>query len=207
MAKRSSVEWRKKISLATKRAMQNPTLRNYLSRLKKGKPSTFTGKKHTPEAKEKNRLAHLGKLVGNKNPNWKGIVHECRDCGKKISRSGAKFCTKHARIGKRNYRWKGNLIDTNWTSLKCKIKKCFRYNDWRIKVFYRDKFKCIFCSSNKRIEADHYPIAFAELLRTYLPKSVEEALNCDELWSIENGRTLCHECHKKYGKKLNQHLI
>jgi len=33
--------------------------------------------------------------------------------------------------------------------------------------------------------------------------SKEEALSCDELWNINNGRTLCIGCHKKtdtYGR-------
>jgi len=30
---------------------------------------------------------------------------------------------------------------------------------------------------------------------------LEQALNCDKLWDINNGRTLCRKCHKKtFGK-------
>jgi len=35
--------------------------------------------------------------------------------------------------------------------------------------------------------------------------SVEEAKDCSELWDTDNGRTLCHPCHKltdTYGWKL-----
>ena len=42
-------------------APQTEEARRKMSLAKKGKPSIFKGKKHTEEAKEKNRLAHLGK--------------------------------------------------------------------------------------------------------------------------------------------------
>lgn len=32
-------------------------------------------------------------------------------------------------------------------------------------------------------------------------KTLEESIYCDELWNINNGITLCIECHKKTHKK------
>ena len=31
----------------------------------------------------------------------------------------------------------------------------------------------------------------------YKIESVEEAINCNELWNLNNGRTLCNDCHKE----------
>ena len=42
------------------------------------------------------------------------------------------------------------------------------------------------------------PLIFEE----YKIKSLEEALNCEEFWNINNGRTLCRKCHNlTKGKK------
>jgi len=37
-----------------------------------GEEHPLYGKYHTEEAKEKNRIAHLGKFIGKLNPNWQG---------------------------------------------------------------------------------------------------------------------------------------
>jgi group I intron endonuclease len=56
-----SEEVKDKISIGTKKAMEDPMLRLHLSNLKKGQPSSFTGKHHTEESNQKNRDSHLGK--------------------------------------------------------------------------------------------------------------------------------------------------
>jgi len=38
-------------------------------------------------------------------------------------------------------------------------------------------------------------------------KNIDDALGCEELWNINNGRTLCHPCHKMtdtYGLNLGK---
>lgn len=66
------------------------------------------------------------------------------------------------------------------------------YRLWRCSVFERDEWKCVLCSSNKKICADH--------IKSY---SAYPELRYD----INNGRTLCHSCHIKtdnYGTKANK---
>ncbi len=31
--------------------------------------------------------------------------------------------------------------------------------------------------------------------------NLEQAIDCSEFWDINNGRTLCKSCHKKYGRR------
>lgn len=62
---------------------------------------------------------------------------------------------------------------------------------WRKEVFSRDNFKCQKCGSNKRLEAHH--------IKSWknFPK---------ERFDINNGKTLCHNCHSKtvsFGNKYN----
>lgn len=42
------------------------------SESQKGKISSFKGKKHTEESKNKNRISHLGLFKGTNSPNWQG---------------------------------------------------------------------------------------------------------------------------------------
>ena len=56
------------------------------------------------------------------------------------------------------------------------------YFGWRRLVLQRDGYRCVICGSKERLEADHVK-----------PYSRVPELRFD----VGNGRTLCHECHKK----------
>lgn len=58
------------------------------------------------------------------------------------------------------------------------------YHGWRKLVFKRDGYRCVLCGSCERIEADHI-----------IPFSKAHDIQFD----INNGRTLCHSCHKQTG--------
>lgn len=69
------------------------------------------------------------------------------------------------------------------------IRESLEYKLWRKSVWERDHYKCIWCGSNKKIEADH----------------IKKFAHYPELrFAIDNGRTLCQDCHKTtdtYGNK------
>jgi len=99
--------------------------------------------------------------------------------------------------GKRHYNWKNGR-----TKLQAIIRHLVEYKNWRDKVFKRDHYACLICGARngkgKRVvlNADHYPIAFNELLDKWKIKTVIDALRCPGLWSVSAGRTLCLKCHK-----------
>lgn len=99
--------------------------------------------------------------------------------------------------GSNNHNWKGGK-----TKLSFQIRNSAEYSFWRMSVFKRDFFTCQHCGAkNKKgekyiFDADHiYP--FSKILDDYNITSIEEAISCEKLWDIENGRTLCRDCHKK----------
>lgn len=53
-----------------------------------------------------------------------------------------------------------------------------------------------------KLEADHCPKSFSEIFRENKIQSLEDALNCEELWDINNGRTLCKNCHRPFLNKI-----
>ena len=109
--------------------------------------------------------------------------------------------------GVNNHRWKGGI-----TSLCKKIRGCLEYKQWRNSIFGRDNYTCIECgakSGNGKaiiLNADHCPKAFSEIIQEYKIKTIKQAIKCPKLWDINNGRTLCVDCHREtynFGVRVN----
>lgn len=86
-----------------------------------------------------------------------------------------------SRKGEESFNWRGGITPDNE-----KIRHSKEYRDWRISVFERDNYTCVNCGDNKggNLNADHIkPFSLFPDLRL----------------SIDNGRTLCIDCHKKIG--------
>ena len=99
--------------------------------------------------------------------------------------------------GSKNPSWKGGK-----TKLSFAIKNTLEYKTWRESVFERDNYTCQCCnrrskSGDKVILECHHIKPFSIILSEYNIKTVDEALCCEELFDINNGQTLCKECHKE----------
>lgn len=116
------------------------------------------------------------KEVNKGNTYSKGIIRS-NEFREKVSK------TMHNRREK-SHLWKGGI-----TPINQKIRQSFEYRLWREAVFARDNWTCRFCGRKGcRLEADHIKqFAFYPELR----------------FAIDNGRTLCKDCHKK----TNTYLI
>jgi len=100
--------------------------------------------------------------------------------------------------GEKNPSWKGGI-----TPLVNQIRNHFKSRQWRCDVFERDNYTCQLCNQKgKYLEADHYPKRFSKILEEYNIRTLKEALNCEELWNINNGRTLCLKCHNSTKGKI-----
>src|ERR687885_178286 len=85
--------------------------------------------------------------------------------------------------------------------LKLKIRNTTKYLNWRIAVLKRDNFTCQICrtsvKANKSLRLEvHHPKAFDEICKENNVSTVEQALECKELWSMNNGISICYRCHK-----------
>lgn len=82
-----------------------------------------------------------------------------------------------ANSGEKAPNWKGGK-----TKINAIIRGSFEYRLWRESVFNRDSHTCVWCFKRGGIlHADHIkPFAYFPELR----------------FAIDNGRTLCKECHK-----------
>lgn len=82
------------------------------------------------------------------------------------------------RTGSKSLWWKGGI-----TPINKRIRNSFEYVLWRNEVYKRDNWTCLWCKKRgKRLNADH--------IKPF-------SLYPESRFVVENGRTLCHECHKK----------
>lgn len=123
-----------------------------------------TGRVHSEDTKLKIAKAHLGKKRKPFSLKWKQKMSENRK-------------------GYKHPNWKGGITPENK-----KIRQSSEYKLWRIAVFERDNYTCIWCGARSGygravvLNADHIkPFSLFPELR----------------FAIDNGRTLCESCHRK----------
>ena len=89
--------------------------------------------------------------------------------------------------------WKGGR-----SQLSKRIKNSFRYKKWRELIFQRDNWICQKCRKRGGITLHpHHKKSLATILEENNIKTLEGALNCKELWDVNNGITICRKCHKE----------
>ena len=147
--------------------------------------------------------------VSRKNPTTKYCCHRCsvdnlitgkprsEETKKKISKNNARYWANHRmsdehikkaikalkpyQSGKNHWNWKGGI-----TPILKKLRMVPAYNRWRKEVFERDNYTCQKCQKvGGRLRA-HHIVPFAKLIYKK---------NWKLLWDINNGTTLCLDCH------------
>lgn len=159
----------------------------------------WKGRKKSEEHINKIRMGNLGKKRSEENR------AKC-----KARRTPIEVRLKQSRVrralnivGEKNSAWKGGI-----TPIVKKIRHSCEYIDWRSSIFRRDNYSCIFCGKRGGyIVVDHFPKTFAEIIFQYKIKNMEDALACDELWDINNGRTLCKKCHNLSHRKEGRNSV
>lgn len=121
--------------------------------------------------------------------------------GKKLSIKTRKKLSE-ALKGANSPLWKGGI-----SSLERLIRNSFRYRLWYSDIFKRDNFTCQKYKIRGGDLSAHHIKNFAQILKENNIKTFQEAMNCEELWDIDNGITFSkkahEEFHKKYKKKNN----
>lgn len=98
-----------------------------------------------------------------------------------------------AKKGDKTNLWKGGL-----TSINKKIRTSLEYRLWRESVFKRDNWTCVWCGIRGEKGVGKRIVLNADHIKTF-------AQYPELRFAIDNGRTLCVDCHKKtdtYGKNI-----
>jgi hypothetical protein len=143
----------------------------------KGRVSTFKGKHHTEENKQ--RFSQLRK--GKPCPWRKGAKHTL-ETRAKISAHGRLYYPR----GEKHYNWKDGK-----TQRLLDARRQPQYADWRKAVFERDNYKCQDCGDARggNLQAHH--------IRSF-------ANHYELRFDVSNGVTVCQPCHDKRHYKADR---
>lgn len=163
-------ESKRKMSESRKGKVPTEEHKKNLSIANSGIYNPFYGKKHNEESRIKISRSMKGKT---------GRVHS-EETKKKQSL---------AQQGSGGSNWQGGKTLIHYT-----IRQSLEYRSWRLAVFRRDNFTCVWCGKrDKTVQVDHIkPFSLYPELR----------------FNIENGRTLCFTCHQKtdtFGFKIHKY--
>ena len=127
--------------------------------------------------------------------NKRRVLKKCEHCGNNIeSYFGNKYCSRKcshdAMIGEKAPRW----IDGKSMG-RDRARDAEKIRQWRKKVFMRDYYTCKICGVKRYLHAHHI---------------IEWAKDESKRFDIDNGQTLCIDCHgarhgKDFNKKLRKH--
>lgn len=140
-------------------------------------------------------------------------------------RKGVKLSKNHCesisisqtgKFGKKN----NHYIDGS-TSLRDGVRHLLEYKIWRNLVFKRDDYTCQHCGDNKGHNLNaHHKVPFSTTLHKFLAEynqfsPIEDketlirlAIKYKPFWDINNGITLCEDCHKiEHSKKKIKETI
>lgn len=142
------------------------------------------------------------------NDKWGGVIWKCQcECGNTVDvRSSSLQCgatqscgcwSKEIHSGENHHNWKGGI-----TSLASQIRHSIESKLWRKQVFERDSYTCQHCHQVGENLIAHHIKLFSVILEEYNITTLEEAIQCDVLWDIDNGITLCVECHEREHQRL-----
>ena len=176
-------EHRRKMSVAVKNSKHSKVMRSEIEREKRRVASLNNG--NMPPITKGKDHPMFGKR-GELSPLFKGFKF-CSDCGKKLARRTAKKCNRCNKL-------------KPTTLLNKQIRNIFEYRQWRDDVFHRDKFTCQSCGIVGGKLNAHHITPYLSILKKYQISNLKEAIECSELWNINNGITLCIKCHKKAHK-------
>ncbi len=101
------------------------------------------------------------------------------------------------KFGKDSGNWKGGK-----TELHTAVIGLRQYKEWRLRIFQRDNWTCQKCKARRKVGDRvviqvHHLKPFYKIVEENNIKTTKDAIQCGELWNMNNGITLCVSCHRQ----------
>jgi 5-methylcytosine-specific restriction endonuclease McrA len=91
--------------------------------------------------------------------------------------------------GENHYQWKGGA-----SKLNTAIRQMNENRKWMDAVKDRDGGKCVRCGSADQVES-HHIAELVTLIEFHKVKTRDDARGVTAFWDLNNGETLCRQCH------------
>lgn len=101
-------------------------------------------------------------------------------------------CTYGHRFGEKSSGWKGGISPRN----KLIRSHLLKTTTWRKDIYERDDYTCARCGKRGGRLHAHHCIRLSNIIEKYQIKCTQEVKNHSLLFDIDNGITLCMDCHK-----------
>jgi hypothetical protein len=173
-----------------------------MSESHKQNPVAFWKDKKLPQStRDKMSESHKGQSSWNK-----GLTTPIETRNKmSISMTGIKRSDdfRNSMRGENHPRWKGGI-----TSIEHAIRELPEMYIWKYNVMKRDNFCDCFTGlkGNHNLQAHHIK-ALSIIVQEYNIKTIQDALNCEGLWDIDNGVTMFKDSHKNHHKKYGLKIL
>lgn len=137
-----------------------------------------------------------------------GKTLQCNSCSRKGENhpsfkdkdSFGKAISKTMREHPENHpNWRGGI-----TEISKKIRRTREYNQWVKSIYERDNFTCQFTGMKDVRLAAHHKKPLKTIIEEHNIKTLDDALNCPEIWDISNGITMSAAYHMKFHLYLNK---
>ena len=145
---------------------------------------------HNPETVKKHQASRKGYITS-------------EETRKKQSKTLRGKIPKNLSIINANKLGSGNPM---WIDGRTPVRRRFRslskQRCWIRSVFERDNFICQKCGNKEGELNAHHKKGFATILNENGIKTYKDFIDCNELWEVNNGITLCKKCHKEFHKRF-----
>jgi len=165
----------------------SPEFKAHLSQINKGASNRFFGKKH--DDKTRARMSEIQRAIAQQDPFYS---EKQRERGLRAKR----------RKGIEHPLWKGGI-----TTEMVKIRRHPKYKEWTKLVMQRDNYTCQKCGQRGGYLEAHHPKPFAVIIKENGIRTLEQALNCQALWELDNGETVCYGCHVALKKETRAIIL
>jgi len=137
-----------------------------------------------------------------------GRAIECNSCsrtGEKhhsfkdkeaFGRAIAKTIREHP---ERQHGWKGGI-----TEISKHIRSAREYKQWVQSIYERDNYTCQFTGIKGVRLAAHHKKPLKTIIDEYNIKTLDDALNCPDIWDLSNGITMSAAYHMKFHLYLSK---